>query len=113
MGLRHQSRRHQDRLKRNCFACSVRRPLSKTSLDTRAPVRRSRLALTPPVVGRISDQAARLGFAAGAFEESVEEGAAVVEEFFPVEEHAKNSAPSDLAGKLERKAAQLAKDPGG
>jgi hypothetical protein len=29
------------------------------------------------------DQAARGGFAAGAFEESVEEGAAVVEEFFP------------------------------
>lgn len=29
------------------------------------------------------DQAAREGFAAGAFEESVEEGAAVVEEFFP------------------------------
>ncbi len=29
------------------------------------------------------DQAARAGFAAGAFEESVEEGAVVVEEFFP------------------------------
>lgn len=31
------------------------------------------------------DQAAREGFAAGAFEESVEEGSAVVEEFFPDE----------------------------
>lgn len=31
------------------------------------------------------DEAARLGFAAGAFEESEEDGAAVVEEFYPVE----------------------------
>ena len=32
------------------------------------------------------DDAARAGFAAGAFEESAEEGAAVVEEFYPDEE---------------------------
>lgn len=33
------------------------------------------------------DEAARTGFAAGAFEESAEEGAAVVEEFFPDEQY--------------------------
>lgn len=39
------------------------------------------------------DQAAREGFAAGAFEESVEEGAAVVEEFFPEHDEASGAAP--------------------
>jgi len=37
------------------------------------------------------DGAAREGFAAGAFEESVEEGAAVVEEFFPEEQNERQS----------------------
>ena len=56
------------------------------------------------------DEAARQGFACGAFEESAEEGMAVVEEFFPVES-APDSAvplPSGLSAKLERKAAQMA-----
>jgi hypothetical protein len=55
------------------------------------------------------DEAARQGFACGAFEESAEEGMAVLEEFFPAEserEPAVLSAPG-LSGKLERKAAQL------
>lgn len=39
------------------------------------------------------DEAARTGFAAGAFEESVEEGAAVVEEFFPDEQNGSETQP--------------------
>jgi len=63
------------------------------------------------------DQAAREGFAAGAFEESVEEGAAVVEEFFPEQKEGgeqaqsqstrKASAPKpSLGAKLQRLAQQ-------
>lgn len=57
------------------------------------------------------DEAARRGFAQGAFEESEEEGAAVVEEFFPSESLDRRSdAPGagkpgekiDLAGKLAK-----------
>ena len=60
------------------------------------------------------DEAARQGFAEGAFEESEEEGAAVVEEFFP--EEFDNGSPGNtpstvtkpgLADKLNQKAAQL------
>ena len=58
------------------------------------------------------DEAARLGFAAGAFEESEEEGVAVIEEFFPYEaEHGPGGATDrsevkpGLADKLNRKAA--------
>lgn len=40
------------------------------------------------------DEAARMGFAQGAFEESEEEGAAVVEEFFPPEPHDERSDAS-------------------
>lgn len=60
------------------------------------------------------DAAARQGFAAGAFEESEEEGAAVVEEFYPEEvesspqgRSAGNPAKVPLADKLNQKAAQL------
>jgi len=68
------------------------------------------------------DKAARLGFAAGAFEESEEEGAAVVEEFFPDEgdtwsgdpsvgttggAHGANKAKTVLADKLNQKAALM------
>lgn len=57
------------------------------------------------------DEAARQGFAQGAFEESEEEGASVVEEFFPSEARdGRDDAPTsvnagnriDLAGKLAR-----------
>lgn len=61
------------------------------------------------------DEAARQGFACGAFEESAEEGMAVVEEFFPSESEQDSAIPSSLglSGKLERKAARLAlKEPG-
>lgn len=58
------------------------------------------------------DEAARLGFAAGAFEESEEEGIAVIEEFFPYEAEHGPGGPTDrsevklgLADKLNRKAA--------
>ncbi len=57
------------------------------------------------------DKAAREGLAQGAFEESVEEGASVVEEFYPPEDaEDSGSAPGDsptpsLLDKLERKAA--------
>jgi hypothetical protein len=58
------------------------------------------------------DQAAREGLALGAFEESVEEGAAVVEEFYPSsEERAERASAQPAAGqpslrqKLEQKAA--------
>jgi hypothetical protein len=51
------------------------------------------------------DESARKGFAAGAFEESSEEGAAVVEEFYPAEESNFDSS-QDLAGKLEHKLAR-------
>ncbi|ARP95246.1 recombination directionality factor [Bordetella genomosp. 13] len=47
------------------------------------------------------DKAARLGFANGAFEESVEDVPAVVEEFFP------DAKATDLASKLEAKAGRL------
>ena len=58
------------------------------------------------------DEAGRQGFAAGAFEESEEEAASVVEEFFPddidnghgVEAHRADTKPS-LADKLNRRAA--------
>lgn len=57
------------------------------------------------------DEAARQGFAQGAFEESEEEGAAIVEEFYPSEPHDERSDAStadkadnriDLASKLAR-----------
>ena len=59
------------------------------------------------------DEAARLGFAAGAFEESEEDGATVVEEFFPDYEGSPPGNPVGtgiklgLADKLNQKAAQL------
>ena len=60
------------------------------------------------------DKAARQGFAAGAFEESEEEGAAVVEEFYPQDVDSSppgkpgaNPAKVALADKLDQKAAQL------
>ena len=60
------------------------------------------------------DEAARQGFAAGAFEESEEEGGPVVEEFFPDDfDHgqaagsARSEAKPDLADKLNRKAASV------
>ena len=60
------------------------------------------------------EEAARQGFASGAFEESEEEGAAVVEEFFPENsDDGLTGAPIGtgiklgLAGKLNQKAAQL------
>lgn len=43
------------------------------------------------------DEAAREGYAAGAFEESEEEGASVVEEFYPETQH--DEAPSKAASK--------------
>lgn len=48
------------------------------------------------------DQAAREGFAAGAFEESVEEGAAVVEEFFPDGACDSDHTPHRQSGKAGR-----------
>lgn len=54
------------------------------------------------------DAAARAGFAAGAFEESAEEGAAVVEEFYPDE--ASPGAPT-LGAKLETLAANVTAPP--
>jgi len=55
------------------------------------------------------DQAAREGFACGAFEDSAEEGAAVVEEFFPGGSESESAVPmqSGLSGKLEVKVARL------
>jgi Recombination directionality factor-like len=60
------------------------------------------------------DEAAKQGFAGGAFEESEEEGAAVVEEFFPENsDDGLTGTPIGsgiklgLAGKLNQKAAQL------
>ena len=60
------------------------------------------------------DAAARQGFADGAFEESEEEGAAVIEEFYPEnlegsaqEMPAAKPAKVLLADKLSQKAAQL------
>jgi hypothetical protein len=58
------------------------------------------------------DEAAKQGFANGAFEESEEEGAAVVEEFFPEspeggETGAGTGSKPGLAQKLNKKAAQL------
>ncbi|MES2972359.1 MAG: hydrolase or metal-binding protein [Pseudomonadota bacterium] len=59
------------------------------------------------------DEAARQGLAAGAFEDTMEEGAAVVEEFFPTpvqqsgEDSGDVAAPRNLADKLSLKAAQL------
>ena len=61
------------------------------------------------------DAAARLGFGNGAFEDSEEEGGAVVEEFFTVGEVAENpeasstasSKPSSLAERLEEKVAAV------
>ena len=55
------------------------------------------------------DQAARLGFANGAFEELDEDGPAVVEEFFPDQQEPqakpKGTAPKDLSGRLQEKVA--------
>lgn len=63
---------------------------------------------------RALDEAARQGFAAGAFEESEEEGGPVVEEFFPDDFDHGQAAGSDcsvtkpgLAAKLNRKAASV------
>ena len=42
-----------------------------------------KLAIAAGIDQQGLDDAARLGFAAGAFEESAEEGGAVVEEFYP------------------------------
>lgn len=60
------------------------------------------------------DEAAKQGFANGAFEESEEEGAAVVEEFYPDEldqsslgNSASTGIKPGLADKLSQKAAQL------
>ncbi|WP_431819702.1 phage capsid protein [Burkholderia sp. F1] len=60
------------------------------------------------------DAAAKLGFANGAFEDSPDEGAAVVEEFYPdaAADHANvgsstTDTPTTLRDKLERKAALL------
>jgi Recombination directionality factor-like len=60
------------------------------------------------------DAAARQGFADGAFEESEEEGASIVEEFYPEEaessqqgKSAGNPTKLPLADKLNQKAAQL------
>jgi hypothetical protein len=59
------------------------------------------------------DSAARKGFASGAFEDSVEEGAAVVEEFYPPQAEAEKAGPIALAGKLEQKVASLQAQRGG
>lgn len=60
------------------------------------------------------DEAARAGFAAGAFEESEEEGSAVVEEFYPDESegeppatHKSSGVKPGLAAKLYQKAERL------
>ena len=68
------------------------------------------------------DGAARAGLAHGAFEETVEEGAAIVDEFFPSPEqepgrgdgqaHCSDTSPSErLRNKLERKAAARVSTP--
>ena len=44
------------------------------------------------------DEAARSGFALGEFEESEEDGAAVVEEFYPVEGEGLDSSAGHAAG---------------
>lgn len=59
------------------------------------------------------DEAARQGFANGAFEELEEDGSAVVEEFFPGEggaaaELSASRAPTNLGSKLEAKVARTA-----
>ncbi|WAR44585.1 recombination directionality factor [Methylomonas rapida] len=60
------------------------------------------------------DQAARLGFANGAFEDNEDDGSAVVEEFFPVEPtepSATQSTPlAPLTAKLDAKTRQLDSD---
>jgi hypothetical protein len=56
------------------------------------------------------DRAARAGFSQGAFEESAEEGSAVVEEFFPEETASRDTAhdgTSSLSEKLATKATRL------
>jgi hypothetical protein len=54
------------------------------------------------------DDAARSGFARGAFEESAEDGAAVVEEFYPESgqphKHGSSASTASLADRLEHKA---------
>lgn len=68
------------------------------------------------------DGAARAGLAHGAFEETVEEGAAIVDEYFPspeqepgrgeVQAHSSDTSPSErLRNKLERKAAARVSTP--
>lgn len=59
------------------------------------------------------DEAARKGFANGAFEDLAEDVPAVVEEFFPEDRHvdmrekSSNEPPTSLKGRLEEKAARL------
>jgi hypothetical protein len=62
------------------------------------------------------DAAAKTGLAQGAFEESAEEGGAVVEEFFPDEDEAAtvaSAAEMPLADKLRQRASRLAEPPRG
>jgi hypothetical protein len=63
------------------------------------------------------DDAARQGFALGAFEEGEEDGLAVIEEHFPEEQHAnvRKSAPpkQGLSAKMEAKANSVAMAEGG
>jgi hypothetical protein len=55
------------------------------------------------------EQAAREGYAVGAFEESPEDSEAVVQEFYPTDEGARqtSAAVTTLAEKIERKATQV------
>ena len=56
------------------------------------------------------DEAARHGFSNGAFEDLVEDVPAVVEEFYPDEEHTAQPVPAragDLRGRLEAKVARM------
>jgi hypothetical protein len=55
------------------------------------------------------DEVARAGFAAGAFEESAEDGAAVVEEFYPQEpsDPPRDASKRSLANKMQDKADQV------
>jgi hypothetical protein len=48
------------------------------------------------------DEAARQGFAVGAFEESVEEGGAVVEEFYPPADAVEGDGGEGAQGKVQR-----------
>jgi hypothetical protein len=59
------------------------------------------------------DAAARAGFANGAFEDSVEESAAVAEEFYPVTESGDEASAGRHAGKDTETVAHKASDPPG